>query len=355
MEPINFKFRFIDANGRETGFFASSGELTQDALTLDNTVLPLGCIYQVVHRYNRLAIVYHSDNGPVTLTIAPRGGLERKLKETIDRLCSYRWVENRREQLVQEGKAAAFRTAKCRLCTAMVDLTGFRETPQFYCPYCQNILQSDYRIDEEMNRYRLCDRCQFYSLPIRFTAAYVILNFVSWREHHSCHVCMRRECWKMLLGNVLPPFIGIIFAIGHTIRAYAAGSLDSRLPELVSANAYAHRGRIEQAETLYQTMLERLPVQAGLRYNLALAHARAKEWDRSLAAALEALDDCSNYSPAATLVCQALNNSNRPAEAEQFLKSWGIPGSEVIGSTPLVSEQIQRGRPASGGEGIREA
>src|SRR5258707_121169 len=130
MEPIIFKYHLVNATGHEAGFFASSGMLNEDELVLEKTVLPLSCIYQVVHRYNRLAIVYASDNGAATVTLAPRGGLDRRLKETIDRLCSYRWAENRHQQLLQEGNGAAFRTAKCRLCTAVVDLTGFQETPQ---------------------------------------------------------------------------------------------------------------------------------------------------------------------------------------------------------------------------------
>jgi hypothetical protein len=356
MEPITFKFRFVNASGQETGFLASKGKLDEEALVLDKTVLPLGCIYQVVHRYNRLAVVYASDNGPATLTIVPGGGLDRTLKQSIDRLCSYRWAENRQQQLIQEGHGAAFRTAKCRLCTAVVDLTGFRETAQFYCPFCEKILSSDYQMELNMDHYRRCDRCGYYSFPTRFTAVYIILNVVSWREHHSCHVCMRRECWKMLLGNLLPPFVGTVFAIGHTIRAYAAGDWDARFPELVRANAFAHKGRVEQAEALYQAMLERLPAQAGLRYNLALAFARAGQWAPCLQAAQAALEDCSNYQAAANLVCQALQQLQRGDEATQFSQSWGRPGSDsaIPQQNSAASQHIQRRTASDRGDAIRE-
>jgi tetratricopeptide (TPR) repeat protein len=355
MEPITFKFKFVNANGHETGFFSSQGTLAENELVLDKTQFPLECIYRVVQRYNRLAIVYSSANGQATMVIAPQSNVVGKLKETIDRLCSYRWAEARHAQLMQEGRGAAFRTAKCRRCTATVDLTGFRETPQFYCPFCESILNSDYEADERLNAYRLCDKCRFYCRPIRFTAVYIILNVYSWRVHHSCHVCMRRECWKMLLGNILPPFIGSLWAIGHTVRAYFAGSLDATLPELVRANAYAHGGRIDAARDLYDEMLERFPVQAGLRYNLALAYSRAQQWEECLEAAERALEDCSNYTPAADLVCQMLARLNRADEAGQFASSWGMPaGATSPQAAPTASEHIQEGTPGRSSDGIRE-
>jgi tetratricopeptide (TPR) repeat protein len=356
MEPISFKFKFVNATGHESGFLSSRGTLNENELVLDKTILPLGCIYQVIHRYSRLAVVYASDTGPATVTIAPRG-MDRKLKETIDRLCSYRWAEQRHAQLEGEGKGAAFRTAKCRACTAVVDLTGFAETPQVYCPFCENLLHADSQLASALDSYRLCDRCRFYSHPVRFTATYVILNVVSWREHQCCHACMRRECWKMLLGNLLPPFVGELFAIGYTIRAYVAGSMDAQFPELVTANAYGHRSRVEQARDLYEAMLERVPVHAVVRYNLALAYARAGQWDDCLDAARCALADCANYQPAAGLVCDALVHLDRKAESEHFAQSWGMPASDIgkPATRQADREHIQARTPGNSGEGIREA
>jgi tetratricopeptide (TPR) repeat protein len=355
MEPITFKYRPVNANGHETGFFSCRGTLSQDELILDKAVLPLRCIFQVVNRYNRLSLVYASDAGRVAYTIAPSGGMDRKLKETIDRLCSYRWTEERRTQLEREGKGAAFRTAKCPACTAVVDLTGFPDTPQFYCPYCENLLPADQPVEPRAAGYGLCDRCRFYSRPARFTAVYLILNVASWREHHSCHVCMRRECWKMLLGNLLPPFVGTVFAVVHTVRAYGAGITDSYLPELVRANAYAQKGRVDEARTAYEAMLQRVPVQAGLRYNLALAYARVGAWEECLEAARAALRDCSNYAPAGTLVTQALMGLSRKDDAEAFLKGWGMPkpGAGKSPAVPADSEHIQSRARGRGDEGIR--
>jgi hypothetical protein len=94
MEPIAFKFRWINAQGGVTGLLASRGALDEDRLVLDKTVLPLSCIYRVIHRYQRLAIVYAGEHGPTTTVILPYG-VDRKLKQMIDRLCSYRWAEAR--------------------------------------------------------------------------------------------------------------------------------------------------------------------------------------------------------------------------------------------------------------------
>src|SRR5207237_10268570 len=102
----------------------------------------------------------------------------------------------------------------------VVDLTGFAETPQLYCPFCERIVSADDQGEMPNLDYKLCDRCGFYSKPIRYTATYLILNVMSWRQHYSCHVCMRRETWKMLVANLLPPFIGFAFAVVQAVRSY---------------------------------------------------------------------------------------------------------------------------------------
>ena len=352
MDPINFKYYPVNAQGHAGGFFASRGTLTEDELVLDQTTIPLAAVCQVLHRYQRLAIVYASDAGPVTYTIAPNGGMDRKLKATIDRLCSYRWAEGRRAQLEREGLAAAFRTAKCPACTAVVDLSGFADTPQFYCPYCEALQPSDGRAEPEAAHYRLCDQCQYYGSPTLYTSAYLVLNAAWWQQHYSCHVCMRRECWWMLAINLLPPFIGTAWSIYNTARAYGAGIMDPYFPELVGANAYARRGKVPAARELYEAMLDRVKVQAGLRYNLAKAYARAGAWEQSLAEAEASLRDCANYAPAGAVVREALEKLNRPAEAEQFAASWGVPAAKPARPAAASEHVQQRGR-ASGGEGIR--
>jgi hypothetical protein len=340
MEPIAFKYHPVDEGGNECGFFASKGTLTEEALVLEDFVLPLVAIYQIFSRYDRLTFVYFSDQGQSMYTIAPKGGMDRKLKETMDRLCSYRWAEDRRKRLEAEGLSAAFRTARCPACTAVIDLTGFADTPQIFCPYCDALQRADHPLEPHATTYKLCDRCQFYSAPTRYMAVYVVLNFYSWREHYSCHVCMRRECWKMLAINLLPPFIGELFAIYHTIRAYSAGLLDAHLPELVGANEYALRGRAEQAREVYEKMLDRVGPQAGLRYNLALAYSKASEHEACLEAAWASLRDCSNYTPAATLINQTLTTLGRNDEAQRFLATWGIPAAEPAKVNPASIQEM---------------
>src|SRR6266446_4289312 len=155
MDPIEFKYHAVDGNGNATGFFASHGTLNEDELVLDQVVIPLGSIYQVINRYDRLVIVYATDKGQATYTIAPNGGMDRKLKAMLDQLCSYRWAEERHRRLEAEGQGAAYRTMKCPACTAVVDLTGFAETPTFYCHYCEQLLPTDGEIEPRAAHYRL--------------------------------------------------------------------------------------------------------------------------------------------------------------------------------------------------------
>lgn len=353
MEPMAFKFRFVSESGHETGFMGSRGLLNENELVLGEMVLPLASIYQVVRRYGRLAITYAVDNGHASVVISPYRGFSRKLKTTIDRLCSYRWTQERHAQLAREGRDAAFRTARCPSCTAVIDLTGFTDTPQFYCVYCEKLQPSQQDTRHDFDAYSLCDRCGFYSQLVRLTATYIVLNFISWSQHYCCHNCMRTECWKMLGVNLLPPFIGMAPAIYQTVRAFSAGNLDKLFPELVKANGYARKGRADDAVRLYELMLQRVPVQAGLRLNMALAYARAGNWQHSLDAAEDALADCSNYQPAGNVVCQALTQLGRQEESTQYSQRWGMPSEHSQQGEAIVTEAIQRHGPPLKSERIQ--
>lgn len=75
-------------------------------------------------------------------------------------------------------------------------------------------------------------------------------------------------------------------------------------------------------------MLDRTPASAGIRYNLALAHARAAMWEKALDIAQDALADSSNYQPAANLVAEALTELGDPEQAERFHSEWrAIPNN----------------------------
>ncbi len=156
---------------------------------------------------------------------------------------------------------------------------------------------------------------------------------------------MRREAWKMFFANLLPPFYGSFFSVFQMARAYTAGAFDPRFPELVGANALAKKGRWQDAEEVYQRILDREGDHAGLRYNIALACARAHEWEQCLERLDAIFEDCSNYLPGANLMFEALQRLQGLPEAQAYSARWGRPASTELhrqqANSPASSEQIQ--------------
>jgi hypothetical protein len=67
---------------------------------------------------------------------------------------------------------------------------------------------------------------------------------------------------------------------------------------------------------LYERMLGRSGVSAGVRYNQAKWRYDQEDWSGALEKALSALGDCPNYPPAADLACRSLVRLGRLEDAE---------------------------------------
>ena len=326
MSILRFKYRPINEEGRETGLFAATGELTESELILGKEHIPLASIYQMLRQHDRLAIGYGCGEELAGQAIAVYGGAAAILKKEVDRLCSNRWEQARRAELARDGKEKCFRTAKCSGCGASVDLTGFDETPQYYCPFCEYLNDAQPTECERKVDYSVCEECRYFSRPRRFTSFYFffpcVFFYVYWRTRNCCGACLRKRVWKMFFMN-LPFLVGVPNAVAALIRAYGARSIDPDYPELDSANSAAQSGDVVRAEKMYHAMLERRPVAAGIRYNLAHAYAQTGQWQECMDAAHESLADCSNYQPAADLIRLVLTDLGQSEDAEAFQRDWG--------------------------------
>lgn len=326
MTPLCFKYKQIDARGREIGWLASRGELNGETILLDKNALKLDTLAQLTRWENRLAFCFNTERGNEDFAIAVRGGLARPLKERVDSICSRRWCEEQRAALAARGLEHRFRTKACPNCSSLVNLSGFEETPQFYCPYCETLIDSDAEMPIRSINYGICEQCHFYARPRLYTRVDFVFLCVAFiirtRTRACCHACMRRDAWKAL-GFNLPSLLGLPDAIAGLIKAYSGWALDSVYPELDAANLAATRGNLAKAQKLYYQMLERNPVAAGIRYNLARAKSLAGDWENSLNLADESLADCSNYAPSGRLISESLERLGDPYEAKRFIDCWG--------------------------------
>lgn len=328
MKPQRFKYKRLNKNGVETGFFSSRGEVTDTHLSLGKRTIPLADIAQVIRKKNRLVVFFAGSDGPDSIALAVTSGRARPIKERIDLLCSAQWAEQHQQELERSGRGHLFRARTCPHCQATVDLSGFDESPELYCPFCETISSEDSETAPVGKTFRICEHCGYFSEPRPFTSFYLIFLIVAYYFQHQrttrCHACMRAEAWKMLIINSIFVFGGP-FALWQVIRAYFASSIASRYPELNPANHAARARNIEKAERLYEAILARVPHGAGIHYNHAKACAEIEDWDRCLQAAWNSLKDCANYAPAADLVLLALEEQGETEKAAAFEEFWRQP------------------------------
>jgi hypothetical protein len=305
-ETLDFKFKWLDANGNEAGFLSKKGRLEKDELILDKERLPIVAIFRARTRMNRIILeVAQKGGGLATAVFAVTGGKPVEVFRAINRKTSANFAQCRKETLEKEGKGQLFRTATCSVCQSTIDLSGLPDSPQIYCLYCDTLYghpaAGQAPLPDEQT-FRCCDHCGYFSQPKAFTSFFFVFLFVfyyySYRRVTMCNSCMRGEAWKMLLANFVF-ILGTIPSIVQLIRAYFGGSyLSKTYAGLDDANARAKKRDMEGAVAKYREVIQRLPYAAGVWLNTGLALSEVSRNDEAIAAFRSALRDCANYYPA---------------------------------------------------------
>ena len=107
----------------------------------------------------------------------------------------------------------------------------------------------------------------------------------------------------MLLGNLLF-VLGVPVALVQLYRSYGGTSVGTKYAGLDGANLRARRGDITGAIGAYQKILERVPVTAGVKYNIGTAFVQQNQLEEAAQMFEYSLADCSNYAPSASALAQ---------------------------------------------------
>jgi hypothetical protein len=340
---MDFKFQWLDDNGNQTGFLSKKGHFDGEMLVLDDVTVPAAVLTQVETRGNRMIVgTIDEDGEPMVCAFAVTKGNAGDLRRELGIARSAVWAKSHREDLEKEGRAGEFRAEKCPNCGAVIDLTGMPESPQVHCQFCDCIgtLDDQGFADQGAVRkhweadYRLCDECGMYSKPRRFTILYLYFLIVvfgyNYRITWRCPGCMRGEAWKMLFGNLIFVF-GVPVALVQLFRAYGGADVGAALPGLDKANLKARKGDLEGAIASYQSILEKVPTQAGVKYNIGLAILAQNDVQRAAKMFEYALNDCANYAPAARMLggCyEQLGETEKLAELKRQWNAGKDPGEK---------------------------
>ncbi len=330
---LKFKFQYLDANGSPTGFLSKKGLLDGEHLTLDKTPIPLDAIIRATRRFNNLLVEASTDQlEPAVIAIQISSGSVRKLHSSINQTASARQIKSRQQRLVELGKAHLFRQALCPQCNSTIDLSGFPETPQSHCPYCDVISTLRQDADPDELGHGLCDECNYFSAPREFTIFYfyflLFLAGYRYQRVYRCTTCMKRSAWKMLWGNLIF-ILGVPTAVTQLLRAYFGGNRANTVyPNIDHANKLAQQGRYEQAMAAYEAILQQRPNAAGIWFNQGLAAIQAKQYEEAIARLTLALEDCGNYQPAAAALIHCYETLGRKQEVEALKLQWQDPEAD---------------------------
>ena len=328
MTELKFKFKFVNEKGQEEGIFSKKGTVTQESLTLDKDEIPIAAIVKTETKFKRLVFYLAQENGeilPLVLSIPKDCNAVFK---QVNSALSFKRAEQRLEELTAQGRADAFQALDCVHCQSVIDLTELPLSPDIYCEYCETIQGRDGVKDKMDAKFHICDQCGYFGQPREFTVFYFyfLLVIYGWRQQqvHMCDTCMRSEAWKMFFGNFIF-ILGLPFALIQLCRVYFGGSaLSKDFKALATANALAKKGKVDKAEKLYQQMLGKAHLPAGLHYNLGLLYARAGRMEYAAQAFKVALQSCVNYWPAIHALLQCYQQLNQLDEAQQLKQLYGM-------------------------------
>ncbi len=338
-ETINFKFKWIDENGHESGILKKRGFFDGENLTLDETEIPADSIAELVVRENRMVLALPTDDGAgFTSALAVYGTNIDALKQAINGARSDVFARLEKEKLQQEGRIEAYRDQKCPHCDATILLTGMQPTPQVYCEFCDTLFTVGTVGPEQENTkfekdYRICDECGMYSHPRKFTIFYFyfLLVIYGWYSNTTvrCPACMRPEAWKMLFGNLFG-FIGLPVAFVQLYRSYSGRTGGGPLKGLDDANILANKGKVDLALEKYDTVMDNVPINAGVKFNIATGLLNKNELDHAEAMYQMSLDDCANYWPSIRGLISAYQANGKVDLIPSLLEQHGLPIEEAV-------------------------
>jgi tetratricopeptide (TPR) repeat protein len=341
METISFKFKWIDDEGNEQGFFAKKGSFDGETLQLDDTAIPVVAIVEAEFRDRFMFVsVMTDEQEPALLGFSIVSGSAQRLKEEMGRARSSAWARLHREDLEKQGLSHTYREVQCPHCQAIIDLTNMERTPQISCEFCNTVstIDTTSRPDDSMGplaaekQYRICDECGMYSKPRKFTIFYFYFLLVVYGVYSAptwrCPACMRGEAWKMLFGNLLF-LVGLPVALVQLFRSYGGTDIGGLYPGLDRANLKARGGDFEGAIADYRAILEKQPVSAGVKYNIGLAFLHDKDEEGAARMFEYALKDCANYQPAAVMLAQCYESLGETEKLAALKIQWGVTDEEV--------------------------
>ncbi len=331
-------------DGNVSGFLSMVGTFDRKTLTLGEDSYPVSAIIAVAAHEGVLSLVISDEDDYLTPSIVVSGEQPETIKRAIDRSSSGLRAAEEHKQMVAEGQGASFRSEICPHCDATISLSKYADSPQCYCDYCETLftIRDQYRnddvaegsLDETLeSKYRMCEECGMYSYPRQFTIFYFIflVYFLHWTSNKTvrCPACMRFEAWKMLFGNIFG-LLGLPVAFIQLFRSYRGKIEKGPLKGLDDANILANRGKIDKALDRYDALMDNLPINAGIKYNIGSGLLTKGDIPHAETMFQLSLEDCSNFAPSLSGLHFCYRSLDKKDELKQLEFQMGIDSSNEL-------------------------
>ena len=329
VEAIEFKYKWHDHTGAATGFATGSGSFNGSVLSIGNEKFAIADIKSLLVDQYVFMFGINVDDGLRTMNVEIYGTDIAVLANAINAARSNILAHQERVRLTKSGGLVDYRDQICPCCQSTIVLTGLPATPQIYCQYCDTLVTVDHETEDAIERdFRICEKCGMYSRPRKFAVFYFYFLFVTFGFHYNhvvrCSGCMRSSAWKMVGGNLFG-LLGLPFALLQLYRSYSTKSIAGRFEGLDTANVLARRGKLDSALDRYDEVMDRVPENAGIKYNIGLGLMVKNDFSHAQELFELSLDDCSNYWPAVNGLMKSLQMQGKSEELKAAYRIWGRP------------------------------
>ena len=127
----------------------------------------------------------------------------------------------------------------------------------------------------------------------------------------------------MLFGNIFG-LLGLPVAVTQLIRSYRGRVEKGPLKGLDDANILANRGKIDRALDRYDVLMDNLPINAGIKYNIGSGLLTKGDAVHAESMFLLSLEDCSNFAPSLSGLLFCYQQLGKDAERKQLEFQMGI-------------------------------
>ena len=326
---MKFPYEQFDRQGNPKSLSTRKGELTEEGLFLKKLEIPPESFIYASHHAKRVVLVYSEDHDPEKepefLILAIHKADPVEFTNLYNRMASTGKAKRERAKLSKEGRLDEYRDHTCPYCDATILLTGYAESPEIHCEYCDGVI-SPRVAAEDAKAVKVCQNCHLYDQPRKFQTFFfyffVVFYSFGWQTKFVCNSCAKREARIMLLKNLIF-VLGVPYALWQMMRVRRARVVPiESYAGLEEANTAAHRRQIDAAARLYDTVAARNGGSAIASYNKGIALLSAERFEEASSAFEEAILDCSNFSHAATMLVACMLRLERDPKDNPILAEF---------------------------------